>query len=124
MKRCFLINIFKHIKLKNNFIKVRGFAFTKVSDLRHPDTKGYEINVNNQYYKVNFLWKKGIPFLKNYNINVYWFSIPLDDLLKADIQNKINLSYNREYLGRIIYSAFDLKKGRNRKILQSCLSKK
>ncbi len=114
MKRCFLINIFKHIKLKNNFIKVRGFAFTRVSDLRHPDTKGYEINVNNQYYKVNFLWKKGIPFLKNYNINVYWFSIPLDDLLKADIQNKINLSYNREYLGRIIYSAFDLKKGRNR----------
>ncbi len=114
MKRCFLINLFKQIRLKNNVIKVRGLALTKVSDLPHPDTKGYEISVNNQYYKVHFLWKKGIFVLKNYHINFYWFMIPLHDLLQGDIQNKIILSYNREYIGRIIYSAFDLKKGKNR----------
>ena len=108
-----IFNITKKIKYKDNSIYVSGTCLTKVLRVKKYDINDFKISINDKKYNIYFALKKGIPFIKKYYFNKYMFSIPIDDLLTSDIQNKILIDY-KENLGRIIYNIFDFKKGKNR----------
>lgn len=108
-----LVNIFKHAKLKNEVIRFKSICLFKFVNKDDYDLKNLKITVNNEEIPINIKFKKGIPFIKGYYFNYYELQIPLSHVHKFDIQNKIITKYN-DLTGRIIYNAFDLKKGRNR----------
>lgn len=109
-----LINIFKSIKKKNDNIVIKAFCFTKIIGRKEQDLSKFKIIINDKEYNVNFLFKKGIKIIKNFRINFYKFEIPIKEASVMDIQNKIQVKYEDMRLGRIIYSAWDLTKGKNR----------
>ena len=109
-----IINIFKSIKKKNNNIVIKAFCLTKIIGRKKQDLSKFKILINDKEYNINFLFKKGIKLVKNFRINFYKFEIPIKEASIMDIQNKIQVKYEDMRLGRIIYSAWDLTKGKNR----------
>ena len=111
-----IINLKKNFSVNKNNINISGLCLIKIIRLKKYDINKLSILINDNEYKLNFKRKKGIKFIKGYRLNKYSFSIPLKDIDKFDIQNKIIVKYdgNEEYHGRIIYTAFDLKKGKNK----------
>lgn len=109
-----IVNIFKSIKRKNDKLIIKGFGFTKFIRIKNPKLKKLSVIVDNKKYDLSFKLSKGIPFINGYRFNFYTFEVPVKDLLKADIQNKIILNYDDTYQGRFLFNAFDLKKGKNR----------
>ena len=115
-----LINIFKKINNKNGKLIVKAFCLVKIICSKEKiNFNGFKLNISDGgegFYEKNifFRFKKGIPFLKGYIFNCYSFELDIDDILKFDIQNKLIVNYMDKYFGRIVYSAFDLKKGHYR----------
>lgn len=109
-----LINIFKKINKKNNKIEIKAFCLTKIIGRKEQDLSKFKIIINDKEYNIKFLFKKGIKIIKNFRINFYKFEIPIKEASVMDIQNKIQVKYEDMRLGRIIYNAWDLTKGKNR----------
>lgn len=109
-----LINIFKSISKKNEKIIIKAFCLTKIIGRKEQDLSKFKIIINDKEYNINFLLKKGIKIIKNFRINFYKFEIPIKEASVMDIQNKIQVKYEDMRLGRIIYSAWDLTKGKNK----------
>ena len=116
-----IINIFKSIKKKNNNIIIKAFCLTKIIGRKKQDLSKFKILINDKEYNINFLFKKGIKLVKNFRINFYKFEIPIKEASIMDIQNKIQVKYEDMRLGRIIYSAWDLTKGKNRHSKIQCI---
>ena len=109
-----IINIFKKILKKDNNMIIKSFCLTKILGIKEHDLSKIRLLINNKEYKIDFKFPKGINFIKGYKFNFYKIEIPLEDARTMDIQNKIQVKYEGIDLGRIIYSAWDLKKGKNR----------
>ena len=109
-----LINIFKSIKEKNNKIIINSMCLIKIFGEKKYDLKKIKIEINGKEYDVNFKMKRSIKFIKGYEINFYKIEIPLEDTVTTDIQNKIIVKYKDFDKGRILYTAFDLKKGKTK----------
>ena len=109
-----IINIFKNIKEKNNKIIIKSMCLIKIFGEKKYDLGKIKIEINDKEYNVKFKLKKSIKFIKGYDINFYTIEVPLEDTITTDIQNKIIVKYKDFDNGRILYTAFDLKKGKNK----------
>ena len=109
-----LINNFKSIKEKNNKIIINSMCLIKIFGEKKYDLKKIKIEINGKECDVNFKMKRSIKFIKGYEINFYKIEIPLEDTVTTDIQNKIIVKYKDFDKGRILYTAFDLTKGKNK----------
>lgn len=112
-----IVTIFKKVSRKENNIKLRGLCVTKLIRSRETINTD-EIKIDTQDVRniadISFSFKKGISFLKGWHINSYTLTLEFDEIKKLDIQNKLIVNYQDKYYGRIIYNAFDLKRGRSR----------
>lgn len=108
-----IVNILKKIKLKQDRIVLKGLCLVKGTRIIDFNLENVLLKVHNKKYNVKFKFKKGIPFIRKYKINIYEIVIPTSDLINFDIQNKMILEYGH-YKGRIIYNAFDMRKGKNK----------
>lgn len=108
-----IVNILKNIKLKDNKIIIKGICLVKGVRIENFNLNEISANIQRKKYPIIFKMKKGISFIKKYNINIYKIAIPTSDIINFDIQNRITIEY-KKYKGRIIYNAFDIKKGKNR----------
>lgn len=79
------------------------------------DTKELKVEVpfNDKAFQISFKTRYGKPLPKGINLNSFELSVDIDGAKKLDVQNKIIATY-KGYQGRILYNAFDLKKGHNR----------
>ena len=115
-----IINLYRSFKKKDNKIIIKGCGFTKLTrskeildlskvklDITGEDDVPYQVDIN-------FRYAKGLPFVKGYRFNLYKIVLDLDRVLKLDIQNKLIVNYKDKYFGRIVYNAFDLKKGKHK----------
>lgn len=109
-----IVNLYKKITTKSNCLKISGFSVVKVFGDSNPKMNDFNIELNGKKYDITFKLKKGIKLIKGFYLNWYVFYLPLSDVLDMDIQNKIIVNYKEFEPGRIIFNAFDLKKGRNR----------
>ncbi len=109
-----IINIFKTIKRKADYIIIKGLCLTKIIGAKNPNLKELKMIIGENEYDLNLKLKKGIKIIKGYSLNHYTVKLPIKDLITLDIQNKIKISYKNFNLGRVVYNAFDLFKGKNR----------
>ena len=107
-----IANITKRFSIKGNNYVISAFCLTKGIRIKNLDVSKIKANINNKDYPIIFSFKKGIKFFKKSRINHYKIVIPIKDVEKFDIQNKIILSYENYNPGRILYSLFDYKKGK------------
>lgn len=116
-----IINIFRKVRFKNNKIKFSALCLFHIirNPEKHFDTKELELTFGNLKIPIIMKYQKGLHFIKGYYLNFYSFELPLDKIIKLDIQNKILVNY-KGYVGRIVYTVFDFKKGkyRNSKIIK------
>ena len=108
-----IINVLKKISKKNDSIVISALCITKIIGKKEQDLSKFKIIINDKEYNIKFKLKKGIPLIKNFKIDFYEFEIPIDEAAVMDIQNKIQVKYENLDLGRIIYSCWDLTKGKN-----------
>lgn len=109
-----ILNLFKNIKEKNNKIIINSMCLIKIFGEKKYDLNQIKIEINNKEYKINFKLKNSIKFIKGYEINFYHLEIPIEDTITTDIQNKIIVKYKDFDNGRILYTVFDYKKGKNK----------
>lgn len=64
--------------------------------------------------KIEFASEYGLILPKGFQLNKYRIELKKENLLDLDIQNKLILNYKGEFNGRILYSIFDMKDGRNK----------
>ena len=109
-----IINIFKNIKNKNDEIIISAYCLVKVLGDENYNINDIYIEIDDKKYNIEFKLKKSIWFIKGYRINKYVLKLPIKEIINNDIQNKITVRYKDFDPGRVIYSAFDFFKGKNR----------
>ena len=98
-------------------VRIHGLCLVKIVGNKHPYVNNIVSNISNRSYPILFSLKHGFPLIRQYHLNHFEISIPLDDLLTFDIQNKITLHNSADdnaRTGRIIFNLFDRKKGKFR----------
>ena len=111
-----IANILKRIRKKGRYIEIKALCVVKLirTDERM-DTGHVGIKVGEDGgFDIKFRFKYGIPVFKGWRINVYTIRFHIEKAEMLDIQNKLIVAYKELYFGRILYNAFDLKKGYNR----------
>lgn len=109
-----IVNIFKNISIKNDKILIKSLCLTKVLGHKKYNLSKFKIIINDKSYNIQFKLRDGIAIIKKYRMNYYTIELPINEVEKFDIQNKVQIKYKNLPLGRIIYSAWDLTKGKNK----------
>lgn len=98
-------------------VRIRGLCLVKIAGNKRPYVNNIVSDISNRSYPILFSLKHGFPLIRQYHLNHFEISIPLDDLLTFDIQNKITLHNSTDdnaRTGRIVFNLFDRKKGKFR----------
>lgn len=111
-----IANILKRIRKKGRYIEIKALCVVKlIGNDERMDTGHVGIKVGEDgVFDIKFRFKYGIPVFKGWRINVYTIRFHIEKAEMLDIQNKLIVAYKELYFGRILYNAFDLKKGYNR----------
>ncbi len=101
-----------------NSIQMKGWCVLKLRGSKEVlDTTRLSIGVpvNENAGEISFASRYGTPVGKGLRLNRFTLKFNVEEALKLDIQNKIDLIYKDEYKGRILYRPTDLKTGKNRR---------
>ncbi len=107
-----IVSIFKSFKIKNNSYIISSFCLTKGIRIKNFDLSKIKVMINGIEYPIKFKLKKGIKFIMGLRFNFFKIIIPSSDIENFDIQNKIELIYENNEKGRILYNLVDYKKGK------------
>ena len=102
---------------ENGCIVAAGSCITKMHKSREKvdtDKIRIDVPVRENAAKISFGSRYGRPLGLGYCLNTYRLEINWQEALDLDIQNKIQVVYDGEPGGRFLYSARDLRKGKNR----------
>ena len=105
------------IREENGSIIAEGSCITKMKkSLKRVDTDKIRIDVpvRENAARISFGSRYGRPLPFGFSLNTFRMEISWQEALDLDIQNKIQVVYDGEPGGRFLYSAADLKKGKNR----------
>ena len=110
--RPIIVAIHSKLLIKKHAIIIRGLCLIKIIGNRRLDRKTLSLRavINNKSYPVVLKWRHGISTVKGYHLNHLSITIPLGDVLNADIQNKItikNIANGDVKSGRILFSLTD-----------------
>lgn len=90
--KCISIRNIKSI-FYNSKNKIHIVAFCTIRTQLDLDRKQFEIKIGNNKYNLDMLFRKGINIRKYRRLNLYHFSIPVDDCINLELHNKILLCF-------------------------------
>lgn len=99
-------------------IKMQGWCILKYIGSKEKldtDFLSIDVPVQKKAGTISFGSRYGVPVGKRFRLNHFVLTFDIDQALKYDIQNKVELVYKDQYKGRILYRPTDLKKGKNRR---------
>lgn len=110
-----IINIRKRVRRDGENLKLRGFCILKnLHALKSIDTDALSVNLSSgSSCDIKFKYRYGFPLPAGCRLNKYEITIPIKNILAADIQNALVVKYGDD-IGRIMYSIFDFKAGTDR----------
>lgn len=106
-------NILHHYRMFDSKLQIRALCVLKTlnSGKKIDDFNKLQIDIGGSIMPSKF--KKLLNLSKGFVLGWYRIEVPIDMLGNLDIQNKIIVKY-ANYEGRILFCAFDRKKGRGR----------
>ena len=110
-------NITRNVSYDGNKLRISAWCITRIknSSERALDTDKVKLTFTpGDTREINFKWKYGFPLPFKCRLNKYEYSVSREELVRLDIQNKIQLEYADGTLGRILYSIIDIKSGKNK----------
>lgn len=107
----------RHVSEENGCIVISGFCiirFPRGKEVIDTDRISIDVPFRKDAARITFGSRYGTPAPKRCRLNSCRIEIDTEIARDLDIQNKLLVRYKDEYEGYIVYSVFDMRKGRNK----------
>ena len=107
----------RHVSEENGCIVISGFCiirFPRGNEVIDTDRISIDVPFRKDAARITFGSRYGTPAPKGCRLNSCRIEIDTEIARDLDIQNKLLVRYKDEYEGYIVYSVFDMRKGRNK----------
>ena len=113
--RPIIVTLHAKLNVVRNNVIVHGLCLVKIVGNRHALASNIAAVIHDQTYPISFTFTHGIRLVRQYRLNHFTITIPLDKILAADIQNKIRLvNTTNSRAGRMVFNPIDGKRGHQR----------
>ena len=105
-----------HLRRSGGSVVFSGNCAVKLYGYKEFNWGDLALRVGEKFYPISFVYKKGLRLPRDYRLNRMSVDVPIDDLMLADIQNKLQVTSGGDidHMGRIIYRWLDHKRGHSR----------